>query len=152
MNGDTSQRPSPRRAHTAFGLRLLTVANAALFFVAAVLHLGVRIPLGPVTLRVPEPIPPATVVEAVIGAGFAAAAVALFVHGRRERQLTRAAYVIGLIGTLFGLTVALLRGLRGLDIWIHFVMLAGLAGGFVLLFRVSRSSGERVTPGRGRAW
>jgi hypothetical protein len=112
MNGDTSQRPSPRRAHTAFGLTLLTVANAALFFVAAVLHLGVRIPFGPVTLRVPEPIPPATVVEAVIGAGFAAAAVALFVHGRRERQLTRAAYVIGLIGTLFGLTVALLRGLR----------------------------------------
>jgi hypothetical protein len=90
-----------------------------------------------VTLGVPEPIPPATVVETLIGAGLAAAAVAQFVHARREHQLTWAAYVFALVGTVFGLTVALLRGLQGLDIWIHFVMLAGLAGGFVLLFRTT---------------
>lgn len=42
-------------------------------------------------------------------------------HARRERRLAWAAYVFVLAGTLFGLTVALLRGLRGLDIWIHVV-------------------------------
>ena len=109
----------------------MTVANVTLYIVAAVLHLGVRIPLGFATLSVPEPIPPATVVEALIAAGLAAAVAALLAHG--PQRLIRAAYVFALIGTVFGLTIALLRGLRGLDIWIHLVMLAGLAGGFVLL-------------------
>jgi hypothetical protein len=133
----TSIQLSARRSGTATGLKLLTVVNAALYFVAALLHLGVRIPLGFVTLGVPEPIPPATVVETLIGAGLAAAAMAQFVHARREHQLTWTAYVFALVGTVFGLTVALLRGLQGLDIWIHFVMLAGLAGGLVLLSRTT---------------
>jgi hypothetical protein len=143
VNGDTQRHRSVRRQRAAFELTLLTVANAAVFFAAAVLHLGVRIPLGFATLAVPEPIPPATVVETLIGAGLAAAAVALFVHARRAWRLTRAAYIFALGGTLFGLTVALLRGLRGLDIWIHFVMLAGLAAGLVLLARANTSRGSR---------
>jgi hypothetical protein len=109
--------------------------------VAALLHLGVRIPLGFVTLSVPEPIPPATVVETLIGAGLAAAAQ--FIHARHERALTWAAYVFALVGTVFGLTIALLRGLQGLDIWLHIVMLAGLAGGFVLNLKLARPSGHR---------
>jgi hypothetical protein len=44
-----------------------------------------------------------------------------------------AAYGLALIGTVFGLSIALLRGLQGPDIWVHFVMLAGVAGGFALL-------------------
>jgi hypothetical protein len=148
MNSDTSPHVSARREGTAFGLKLLTVVNAALYFVAALLHLGVRIPLGFVTLSVPEPIPPATVMEALIGAGLAAAAVAQFVHARRERRLTWAAYVFALVGTVFGLTVALLGGLQGLDIWIHVVMLAGLAGGFVLLSRATSRASDQVTRGQ----
>jgi hypothetical protein len=31
------------------------------------------------------------------------------------------------------LTIALIRGLSGPDIWVHFLMLAGLAAGFALL-------------------
>jgi hypothetical protein len=46
MNGDTSLHLSARPDGTAFGLKLLTVVNAALYFVAAVLHLGVRTPLS----------------------------------------------------------------------------------------------------------
>jgi hypothetical protein len=69
---------SPTRHHV--GLKLLTVANAALYIVAALLHLGLRIPLGFGTVSVPEPIPPATVVETLLGAGLAAAAVAQSVH------------------------------------------------------------------------
>jgi hypothetical protein len=34
---------------------------------------------------------------------------------------------------VFGLTIALLRGLEGPDIWVHFLMLRGLAGGFAIL-------------------
>jgi hypothetical protein len=139
MNGDTSLHLSARRDGTAFGLKLLTMVNAALYFLAALLHLGVQIPLGFVTLSVPEPIPPATVVETLIGAGLAAAAVAQFAHAGREPQLTWAAYVFALIGTVFGLTVALLRGLQGLDIGIHVVMLAGLAGGFIILWTAHRN-------------
>jgi hypothetical protein len=56
MNGGRSQHATAGRIRAAFGLTLVTVANAALHFVA-VLHLGVRIPLGFVTLSVPEPIP-----------------------------------------------------------------------------------------------
>jgi hypothetical protein len=146
MNGDISLHVSARREGTAFGLKLLTVVNAALYFVAALLHLGVQIPLGFVTLSVPEPIPPATVVETLIGAGLAVAAVAQFAHARRERRLTWAAYVFALVGTVFGLTVALLRGLQGLDIWIHVVMLAGLAGGFVLQFLATGHRRRRDNP------
>jgi len=89
------------------------------------------------------------VVEALIGTGLAGAAVALFVHARRERRLAWAAYVFALAGTLFGLTVPLLRGLRGLDIWIHVVMLAGLACGLVLLRAASsRASRQPLEQGR----
>ncbi len=140
MNCDTSLHLSARRESATFGLKLLTMANAALYFVAALLHLSVPIPLGFVTLSVPEPIPPATVVETLIGAALAAAAVAQFTHARREQRLSWGAYVFALIGTVFGLTVALLRGLQGLHIWIHIAMLAGLAGGLVLL---SRATGHR---------
>ncbi len=140
MNCDTSLHLSARRESATFGLKLLTMAYAALYFVAALLHLSVPIPLGFVTLSVPEPIPPATVVETLIGAALAAAAVAQFTHARREQRLSWGAYVFALIGTVFGLTVALLRGLQGLHIWIHIAMLAGLAGGLVLL---SRATGHR---------
>jgi len=133
MDGATSQHSSAGQDRVTLGMALVTVGNVALYTVAAVLHLGVRIPLGFATLAVPEPIPPATVVEALIAAGLAAAAVATFVRAHRQPRLIRVAYVVALIGTVFGLTIALLRGLRGLDIWIHLVMLAGLAGGFVLM-------------------
>ena len=42
--------------------------------------------------------------------------------------------MIALAGTLFGLTIVVLRGLLGVDLWIHVVMLAGLAVAFGLLF------------------
>lgn len=72
MIAHTPQRVLVRRDGILFGLAPLTVANAALYFVAAALHLGVRIPLGFATLGVPEPIPLATVAETLIGTGPAA--------------------------------------------------------------------------------
>jgi hypothetical protein len=127
------------------GLGLLTAANAALYVAAAVLHLGVAVPLGFVTLAFPEPIPPATVVEALIGAGLAAAAAAVPLLARpgAAGRWTWGAYVFALVGTLFGVTVALVRGLTGPDLWVHFLMLAGLGAGFLLLARGRRPQGAR---------
>jgi Domain of unknown function (DUF1772) len=108
-------------------LALLSAANAALYFAAAVLHLGVTVPLGFATVGFAEPIPPATVVEAAIGAGLAAAAVIAWTNGRAALAWARGAYVFAVVGTLFGLTIVLLRRLEGLDVWVHFLMLIGLA-------------------------
>lgn len=138
MNRDMTRSSSARQDRIAFTLALWTVANAVVFFVAAILHLGVKIPLRFVTLAFLDPILPATIVEAVIGIALAVAATALFVHAPSRQQLTLRAYAFASIGTLFGLTVALLRGLRGPDIWVHFVMLGGLAAGFALLFAHER--------------
>jgi hypothetical protein len=114
-------------------LGLLTVANALLYGVAAILHWGVEIRLGSVVLAFPEAIPPATIVEGVIALGLALAAVALLGDLRSAGSVARWAYVVALIGTVFGLTIALLRGLEGPDIWVHFLMLGGLAAGFAIL-------------------
>jgi len=122
------------------GLGLLTVANAVLYFGAAILHWTARIAVGPIVLALPAPIPAATVVEAVIGLGLTAAAIALLSGFASAAPIAWAAYGIALVGTLFGLTIALIRGLEGLDIWVHFVMLAGLAAGFVLLLIGRQSS------------
>jgi hypothetical protein len=133
MNGDTSLHHSDRPEGTAFGLKLLTVVNAALYFV------------GP-------PHPPWRADSARLrhversranppGNGGGDAHRSRSGSGRGGTRLTWAAYVFALIGTVFGLTVALLRGLQGLDIWIHTVMLAGLAGGFVLLSHTASSRG-----------
>ena len=115
MDGASGPDASLRRDRLTWGLALLTMANVALYLVAAALHLGMSIPLGFTTLSVPEPIPPAVVVEVVIAAALFAAVVAVL-RGDRSQRLIRAAYVVALIGTTFGLTIALVRGLRGLDI------------------------------------
>ena len=123
---------------TLLALGLLTLANAALYFVAAILHLGVRIPLGPVGLAFPEAIPAATIVETVIALGLTLGGILVLQRSRKAMTAAWAAYGLALIGTLFGLTIALVRGLQGADIWVHFVMLAGLAGGFALLLLARR--------------
>ena len=46
----------------------------------------------------------------------------------------RVVYVIALAGTLFGLSIVVARGLLGVDLWIHVLMLVGLAVAFALLF------------------
>ena len=133
MRSGTKQLAPVRRGGGLLALGLLTAANAVVYLVASLLHLGVKIPLGSVTLGFPEPSPPATIAEGLIGAGLAAAAVALFARGNGGRRPVWGAYVFALAGTLLGTTIVLLRGLGGPDVWVHGVMLAGLAGGFILL-------------------
>jgi hypothetical protein len=99
-------------------LRAVTVLNALIYFAAATYHSGVLVPAGALA--------PASIAEALLG---------LVLVGSLVGWVSpRIAYVIALAGTLFGLTIVVLRGLLGVDLWIHVVMLVGLAVAFALLF------------------
>ena len=52
--------------------------------------------------------------------------------------------MFALAGTLLGTTIVLLRGLGGPDLWVRGVMLAGLAGGFILLLAARGSREDRA--------
>src|SRR2546423_10228287 len=56
-------RPSPKTVTLAV-LTPLTALNAALYFLAAAFHLGLKVAVGSAALGFPEPIPPAAVAEA----------------------------------------------------------------------------------------
>ncbi len=99
-------------------LRVVTVLNALIYFAAATYHSGVLVPAGALA--------PASIAEALLGLVLVVALVGWL--------SPRIAYAIVLAGTIFGLTIVVLRGLLGVDLWIHVVMLAGLAVGFTLLF------------------
>src|SRR5437660_8916292 len=99
-------------------LRLITVANTLIYLAAAAYHSGLFVPAGALA--------PASIAEALLGL------VLLVTLAGVLRPWI--AYVIVLAGTLFGLTIVVLRGLLGVDFWIHVVMLAGLCVSFWLLF------------------
>ena len=99
-------------------LRVVTLLNALIYFAAATYHSGVLVPAGALA--------PASIAEALLGLVLVVALVGWL--------SPRIAYAIVLAGTIFGLTIVVLRGLLGVDLWIHVVMLAGLAVGFALLF------------------
>ena len=99
-------------------LRVVTILNALIYFAAATYHSGLLVPAGSLAA--------ASIAEGLLG---------LVLVGSLAGWLSpRIAYVIVLAGTLFGLTIVVLRGLLGVDLWIHVVMLAGLAVAFGLLF------------------
>ena len=133
MNSHALQLTAARSPRALTALPVLTAVNASLYLGAALLHLGVRVPLGFATLAFPGPIPPAAIAEGLIGGLLALASGALLVRGRAARDWAWRAYAFALLGTLFGLTIVLLRQLGGPDLGVHFVMLAGLAAGFSLL-------------------
>ena len=106
----------------------MTGANALLYLAAALFHSGVPLPI-----TVFQPSPPAGVAEGLIGVVLAVAA-AMLVRAPSTR-FTWGAYVFALAGTLLGLSIILAARIGGPDLWVHFVMLAGLALGFALLAR-----------------
>ncbi len=129
-----TQRAANRSEGLPPALAPLTAANAALYLGASTLHTGLRLPLGFATLGFPQAIPQASVAEGLIGIALAAAAGAALTGGRSARSVAWAAYGFALAGTLLGLTIVLLRRLGGPDLGVHFVMLAGLVCGLLLLF------------------
>ena len=104
-------------------LRALTVVNALIYFGAAAYHSGILIAAGALA--------PASIAEALLGLVLVAAIAGVLPP--------RVAYIIVLTGTVFGLSIVVARGLLGVDLWIHVVMLVGLALAFVLVFARQRA-------------
>jgi len=99
-------------------LRLVTIVNALIYFGAATYHSGVLVTAGALA--------PAAIAEALLGL--------VLVAGLLGGLSPRVAYGIALAGTLFGLSIVVARGLLGVDLWIHVLMLVGLAVAFALIF------------------
>ena len=99
-------------------LRALTIVNALIYFGASAYHSGLLMPAGALA--------PASIAEALLALVLVAALIGVISPW--------IAYGIVLVGTVFGLGIVIARGLLGVDLLIHVVMLAGLAAGFVLLF------------------
>ncbi len=106
----------------------LSLVLALVYFAAAALHAGLAIPLVPVTF---EPSRPATIAETIIGVALSIAAVMVSRAG--PSRAVWGLYVFALAFTLLGFTIILLIGRGGPDLWVHFVMLGGLAACFALL-------------------
>jgi hypothetical protein len=118
-------------------LRLVVAWEALFYFFAAALHLGLRVPLGPVVLAVPDVIFPAAIVETILGLVVAANLIALLRGSHRARGITLAAHGVALVGVLIGMAALALRvGPPPSPHWtLHYVMLAGIAAALVLVSR-----------------
>jgi hypothetical protein len=126
----TSTTPVPTRAIMG-GLAAL---YAVLFFVGAVLHIGVAIPLGPVVLIEPV-ILPATIVESLCGIGLAIAAYAIFTRKPWAWAAAVSGHALALGGVLLGVTAITLTSGSStpLNDTFHRVMIVLLTAGLVWL-------------------
>ncbi len=99
------------------------------------IYLGARISLGPLVLAVPNPIPPASVVETILGIA-AVANLAALLRGRRSpMRVTLGIQLFLLVGVSLGMVSLALRvGPPPSPDWnIHYVMLAAIAAAFLVL-------------------
>ncbi len=128
----STEMSRPRRLATL--LRMVLALEVMVYFGAALLHLGVRIPLGLLVLGVPHPIPYAAIVETILGLA-AATNLALLLRATRSMAwITLGIHLFLLAGVALGMA-ALSRfyGPPPSPDWtIHFVMLAGIATATIL--------------------
>ena len=82
---------------------VLSAIYAATFFLGALLHLGVEVPLGLAVLDEPR-ILPATIVEGLCGLALAVAALAVFARVDRAWTFALTAHAFALGGVLLGIT------------------------------------------------
>jgi hypothetical protein len=113
---------------------ILSAVYAVTFFCGALLHLGVRIPLGTAVLAEPT-ILPAAIVESLCGLALSFGAFAVFARWNRAWTAVFAAHAFALGGVLLGVTALALGAGPGTDLntMYHRVMLVGLVAVQVLL-------------------
>ena len=135
-------------ATTAIGV--LTALYAVTFFLGALLHLGVRIPLGFTVLAEPQIID-ATIVEGLCGLFLAVSAYAVFTRKTWAWPVATAAYAFAAAGVLLGIG-ALAAGLgptTEANYIYHRVMLVALAAGLIFLLtpigRAALGRGDRAS-------
>jgi hypothetical protein len=134
------------RSMVATAVGMLAVLYAITFLLGALLHLGVRIPLGFAVLAEPRIIP-ATIVEGLCGLGLAVGAYAVLTGRSWAWSAVTGAYAFALGGVLLG-TVALAVGAgpnTELNTIYHRAMLVALVAGLVVLLTPS----GRTAPQRG---
>ena len=102
MMKSTTHRWSP----IVTAISILIIAEAITFLLAALLHVGVPIPLG---FSEPQIIP-AAVVEGLCGLLLAVSVYALFAGKAWARRMAIAAHIFAVAGVLLGIVVLSLRG------------------------------------------
>ena len=128
--------------------RVLIVLETLAFLCFALLHLGVRIPLGFAVLQEPQR-PYAVIVEGVAAILLALAATAVFTRRTWAWAAATVAHAVALAGVLWGM-IAIAAG-RGphtqLNDTFHRVMAVVLAAGLILLLtRRGRAAVDSATP------
>jgi hypothetical protein len=144
-----TEQATHRRTGVATAVGVLSAIYAATFFVGALLHLGLRVPLGFAVLAEPR-ILPATIVEGLCGLALAVAAFAVLARKGWARTAAIAAHAFALGGVLLG-TAALAAGAgpsTDLNTVYHRVMLVALAAVLALLLT---PVGRAALPGTSRA-
>ncbi len=128
------QPESDRRGGVATTIGVLSAVYAATFFFGALLHLGVRIPLGFAVLEEPGIIP-ATIVEGLCAVALAIAAFVVLTRKNLAWRVALAAHAFALGGVLLGIA-ALAVGAgpsTELNTIYHRVMVVALAAVIALL-------------------
>jgi hypothetical protein len=125
---------------------VLAALYAVTFFLGAVLHLGVRIPVGFAVLAEPR-IFPATIVEGLCGLFLAVGAYATLSRKAWAWPAVTAAHAFAMGGVLLGIAALAMGGgpSTELNTIYHRVMLVALAAGLVLLL----TPAGRAALGRG---
>jgi hypothetical protein len=143
-----TETPAPRQAPIPTTVGILAVPYALTFLLGALLHLGVRIPVGSVVLAEPR-IFPATIVEGLCGLFLATGAYAVFTRKTWAWRAITTAHAFALGGVLLG-TAALAVGAgpsTELNTIYHRVILAALVVGLVFLLtptgRAALGRGDR---------
>jgi hypothetical protein len=145
---EITNRPRPAVVTT---LRVLIPLEAVTFLLGALLHLGVRIPLGFAVLAEPR-IVPATIVEGLCGLVLAIGAYAVFADRAWAWPVVTAAHAFAVAGVLLGMA-ALAVGAgpsTELNYVYHRVILVVLVAGLALLLtplgRAALGRGDQSSP------
>ena len=123
---------------------ILSAVYAVTFFCGALLHLGVRIPLGAAVLAEPT-ILPAAIVESLCGLALSFGAFAVFARWNRAWTAVFAAHAFAFGGVLLGVTALALGAGPSTDLntMYHRVMLVGLVAVLALLLTPAGSAAFR---------
>jgi hypothetical protein len=136
-----------QRNGIATTIGILSALYAATFLLGALLHLGIRIPLGFAMVEEPVIIP-ATIVEGLCGTALAIAAITVLVRRNGAWTVATAAHAFALGGVLLGITALAVGAGPSTDLntVYHRVMVVALVAVLALLFSpVGRNALRRAT-------
>jgi hypothetical protein len=127
--------PIHPRNGIATTIGILSAVYAATFFLGALLHLGVRIPLGFAVVEEPV-ILPATIVEGLCGTVLAIAAITVLARRNGAWMVATASHAFALGGVLLGIAALAVGAGPSTDLntVYHRVMVVALVAVLALLF------------------